>query len=176
MLQLRVRSGPIRKFSGIRERDKNALLIKRFLNIVAMKTKSKRIVDSDGILLSAASATIPCILFDHLLFAIQNWQRKRSGAVDSSGLGPFGRTVASLLVNFVLCGFLAFVYYTVGHEPKDAYLVGALMWLMVSVPALFMSRYVDESQKQFLAGRILGWLAKTAIAAAAAGYFITFHS
>jgi hypothetical protein len=50
------------------------------------------------------------------------------------------------------------------------------MWLMVSVPALFTSRYVDESQRQFFAGRILGWLAKTAIAAAAAAHFITFPS
>jgi hypothetical protein len=50
------------------------------------------------------------------------------------------------------------------------------MWLMVSVPALFTSRYVDESQRQFLAGRILGWLAKTAMAATAAAYFITFPS
>jgi len=152
------------------------LLIKRFLNIVAMKTKSKRIVDSDGILLSAAAATIPCVLFDHLLFAIQYWQRKRSGAVDTGGLGLFGRTVVSLLINFALCTLLGYVYRTVGHEPQDAYLVGALLWLMVSVPTLVMSRYVEESQKQFLAARILGWLAKTAIAAAAAAYFITFTS
>lgn len=152
------------------------MLIKRFLNIVAVKTKSKRIVDPDEILLSAAAATIPCVLFDHLLSAIQNWQRKRSGTVDSGGLGPLGRTVVSILINFAICGLLTYVYTTVGHEPQDAFLVGALMWLMVSVPALFTSRYVDESQRQFLAGRILGWLAKTAIAATAAAYFITFPS
>jgi hypothetical protein len=152
------------------------LLIKRFLNILAMKTKSKRIVDSDEILLSAAAATIPCVLFDHLLYAIQNWQRKRSGAVDTGGLGPFGRTVVSLFVNFGICTLIGYVYRTVGHDPQDAYLVGALMWLMVSVPTLVMSRYVDESQRQFLAARILGWLAKTALAAAAAAYFITFPS
>jgi hypothetical protein len=45
---------------------------------------------------------------------------------------------------------------------------------MVSIPALLTSRYVEDSQKQFLAGRILGWLAKTAIAAVAAAYFVTF--
>ena len=133
-------------------------------------------MDSDGILLSAALATIPCVLFDHLLYAIQNWQRKRSGAADPSGLGPFGRTVLSLFVNFAICAFIGYVYNTVGHDPQDAFLVGALMWLMVSVPALFTSRYVDESQRQILAGRILGWLAKTAIAATAAAYFITFPS
>jgi hypothetical protein len=141
-----------------------------------MKTKSKRIVNSDEILLSAAVATFPCVLFDHLLFAIQNWQRKRSGAADSGGLGPFGRTVVSLFLNFAICALIAYVYTTVGHDPQDAFLVGALMWLMVSVPALFTSRFVEESQRQFLAGRILGWLAKTAIAAAAAAYFIKFPS
>ena len=152
------------------------MLIKPFLNILAVRTKSKRIVDSDEIVLSAAVATIPCVLFDHLLHAIQNWQRKRSGAVDSGGLGPFGRTVVSILLNFAISGLVTYVYTTVGHEPQDAFLVGALMWLMVSVPALFTSRYVEETQRQFLAGRILGWLAKTAIAAAAAAYFITFPS
>ncbi|HEX7573321.1 MAG TPA: hypothetical protein VF514_09510, partial [Bacteroidota bacterium] len=74
------------------------------------------------------------------------------------------------------CTLIGYVYRTVGHDPQDAYLVGALMWLMVSVPTLVMSRYVDESQKQFLAARILGWLVKTAFAAAAAAYFITFLS
>jgi hypothetical protein len=146
------------------------------LNILAVKIKCKRIVDSDEILLSAAAATIPCVLFDHLLYAIQNWQRKRSGVVISGGFGPFGRTLVSLFLNFFICGLITYVYRTVGHEPQDAFLVGASMWLMVSVPVLFTSRYVDDSQKQFLAGRILGWLAKTAIAAAVAAYFVTFPS
>jgi TRAP-type C4-dicarboxylate transport system permease large subunit len=141
-----------------------------------MKTKSKRIVDPDEILLSAAAATIPCVLFDYLLVSLQNWQRERSGTATSVGLGTLGRTLVSILVNFAMCLLITYVYTTVGHDPQDAFLVGALMWLMVSVPALFTSRYVDESQRQFLAGRILGWLAKTAIAAAAAAYFITFRS
>jgi hypothetical protein len=141
-----------------------------------MKTKSKRIVDPDEILLSAAAATIPCVLFDYLLVSLQNWQRERSGTATSVGLGLLGRTLVSILVNFGMCLLITYVYTTVGHDPQDAFLVGALMWLMVSVPVLFTSRYVDESQRQFLAGRILGWLAKTAIAAAAAAYFITFRS
>ena len=155
---------------------KNVLLIKRFLNIVAVRIKSKRIVDSDEILLSAAAATIPCVLFDHLLYAIQHWQQKRSGAVITPGLGAFGRTVVSLLINYSICALITYVYRTVGHDVQDAYLVGALMWLMVSVPVLFTTRFVDDAQKQFLAARILGWLAKTAMAAAAAAYFVTFPS
>jgi len=132
-------------------------------------------VDTDDILLSAAVATIPCVIFDHLLYAILNWQRKRSGVTAASGFGPFGRTVISLLVNFAICGIITYVYRTIGHDPQDAFLVGACMWLMVSVPVLFTSRFVDDSQKQMLAGRVLGLLAKSAIAAASAAYFVTFH-
>jgi hypothetical protein len=146
------------------------------LNIVVVKIRSKGIVDSDEILLSAALATLPCVLFDQILFAIQNWQRRRSGVIMSSGFGLFGRTLTSILLNFGLCGLVTYVYRVVGHAPQDAFLVGASMWLMVSVPVLFTSRYVDESQKKFLAARILGWLAKTAIAAATAAYFVTFPS
>ncbi len=141
-----------------------------------MKIKCKRIVDSDEILLAAAAATIPCVLFDQLLYAIQNWQRKRSGVIIAPGFGLFGRTVLSFVFNFAVCGLITYVYRIVGHDPQDAFLVGASMWLMVSVPVLFTSRFIDESQKQFLASRILGWLAKTAIAAASAAYFITFPS
>ena len=132
-------------------------------------------MDTDDILLSAAVATIPCVIFDHLLYAILNWQRKRSGVTAASGFGPFGRTVISLLVNFAICGIITYVYRTIGHDPQDAFLVGACMWLMVSVPVLFTSRFVDDSQKQMLAGRVLGLLAKSAIAAASAAYFVTFH-
>jgi len=132
-------------------------------------------VDSDDILLSAAVATVPCVLFDHLLYAILNWQRKRSGVTISSGFGFFGRTVISVLLNFAICGIITYVYRSIGHDPQDAFLVGACMWLMVSVPVLFTSRFVDESQRQMLAGRVLGLLAKSAIAAAAAAYFVTFH-
>jgi hypothetical protein len=152
------------------------LLIKRFLNIVPQEVKSKKIVDSDEILISAAVATIPCVLFDHLLYAIQTWQRKRSGVAMSPAFGPFGRTVISIVLNFGICALITYVYRTVGHDPEDAFLVGAFMWLMVSVPVLLTSRYVDDTQKQFLAGRILGWLAKTAIASTAASYFVTFTS
>ncbi len=152
------------------------MLIRGFLNIVAVKIKCKTDVDPDQILLSAAVATIPCVLFDHLLNAIQNWQRKRSGVIQTGGFGWLGRTFMSTLLNYAVCAFMSYVYRIVGHEPQDAFLVAASMWLMVSVPVLFTSRYVDESQKQFLAGRILGWLAKTAMAATAAAYFVTFTS
>jgi hypothetical protein len=169
-------SASVREYSGIAGRDESALLIKRFLNIVAVKIKCKILVDPDEILLAAAAATLPCVIYDHLFYALQDWQRKRSGTASTSGFGLFGRTVISLFLNFATSAFLAYVYRTVGHDPQDAFLVGASLWLMVSVPVLFTSRYVDESQRQFLAARILGWLAKTAIAAFSAAYFVTFRS
>ena len=150
------------------------LQIKRFLNIVRVKIKCKGTVDSDEILLAAAAATVPCVLFDQLLSSIQNWQRKRAGVIIAPGFGLFGRTFLSVVFNYAVSGLIAYVYRIVGHDPQDAFLVGASMWLIVSVPVLFTSRYIDESQKQFLASRILGWLAKTAIASASAAYFVTF--
>jgi len=131
-------------------------------------------LDPDEILIAAAVATLPCVLFDHILHAIQEWQRKRAGVVQTGGFGAFGRTVISMFMNFFLCGLVAYVYRTVGHDPQDAFLVGACMWLMVSIPVLLTSRYVDETQRQYFAGRVLGWLAKTAIASACAAYFVTF--
>lgn len=150
------------------------LIISLFFNIVGPDLKSKNTLDPDEILLAAAVATVPCVLFDHLLYSIQNWQRKRAGVVMTGGFGAFGRTVISIVLNFFLCGVVAYVYRSVGHEPQDAFLVGACLWLIVSVPVLFTSRYVDETQRQYFAGRILGWLAKTAIASACAAYFVTF--
>jgi len=152
----------------------DSLIISLFLNIVLPGLKSKTPLDPDEILLAAAVATLPCVLFDHLLYAIQNWQRRRSGALKTGGFGAFGRTVISLFINFAMAGLVAYIYRTVGHEPQDAYLVGASMWLIISVPVLFTSRYVDDSQRQYFAGRVLGWLAKTAIASACAAYFVTF--
>ena len=131
-------------------------------------------MDPDELLIAAAVATLPCVLFDHLLYAIQNWQRKRAGVTQTGGFGAFGRTVISIFMNFGLCALVAYIYRSVGHEPQDAFLVGACMWLIVSIPVLFTSRYVDETQRQYFAGRVLGWLAKTAIASASAAFFITF--
>lgn len=133
-------------------------------------------MDTDEILLSAAAATLPCLLFDQMLYAIQKWQRKRAGVVGEPGFGPIGRSVISLAVNFALSGVIAYLYRSVGHQAQDAFLIGATMWLIVAVPVLFTSRYVDDTQKPVLASRILGWLVKTLFASASASIFITFGS
>jgi len=120
-----------------------------------------------------AVSTLPCILFDHGVHAIQEWQRRRAGIVEVSGFGPLGRTVVSLAINGAASALIAFVYRSIGREQQDAFLIGASIWLMITVPVLFTSRYIDESQQKILATRILGWLFKTAIAAGSAAYFIT---
>jgi len=133
-------------------------------------------VNYEEILLSASCAAIPCVLFDHLLFALQKWQRARMGVYSPEGFGAFGRTMMSLVLDLFACAVVAFIYPVVGHRETDAYLVGACLWLTVTIPVLFTSRYVEESQKQFLAGRILGWLVKTIIASTSAAILITIGS
>ena len=130
-------------------------------------------MDTEELLTVMAATTFPCILFDHGVHAIQEWQRKRAGIIETSGFGPWGRTVISLMINALTSAFIAYVYRIIGREPQDAFLIGACIWLMVTVPVLFTSRYVDVSQQKLLATRILGWLFKTAIAAGCAAVFIT---
>lgn len=133
-------------------------------------------MDSDELLIAISAATFPCILFDHGVHAIQDWQRRRAGIVEPSGFGPVGRTMVSLIINTVTSALIAYVYRIIGREPQDAFLIGASIWLMVTVPVLFTSRYIDESQQRLLATRVLGWLFKTAVAAGSAALFITFGS
>lgn len=138
-----------------------------------MITINAKTVDTDELLIAMVATTFPCILFDHGMHAIQDWQRKRAGIVDPSGFGMWGRTLVSLIVNAMTSAFIAYVYRIIGRGPQDAFLIGATIWLMVSVPVLFTSRYVDTSQQKLLATRILGWLFKTAVAAGCAAVFIT---
>ncbi|MEW6510476.1 MAG: hypothetical protein AB1428_05895 [Bacteroidota bacterium] len=130
-------------------------------------------MDSDEILLAALVGLIPCVLVDHGVYAILEWQRKRAGIVDPSGFGAFGRTVISLGANAITCLLIAYVYRLIGRGEQDAYLIAASIWLMVSIPVLFTSRYIDDAQQRLLATRVLAWLFKTAIAATAAALIVT---
>ena len=130
-------------------------------------------MDSDEILLATAASTIPCILFDHAVHAVQEWQRSRAGVISPGGFGLVGRTLISLLLNLMTAALIASSYRIIGHTVQDAYMIGACLWLMITVPILFTSRWMDDSQKRILATRILGWLVKTAAASASAAYFVT---
>jgi peptidoglycan/LPS O-acetylase OafA/YrhL len=126
-----------------------------------------------GELLFAMVATaVPCLLFDYALFAIQRWQQKRFGASEPAGLGWIARTFVSLILNGFTGVLVAYLYRLIGTEEQDAFVIGASLWLMVSIPILFTSRFMEEGQKKVLASRILGWLLKVAIAATAAAFIV----
>ncbi len=127
---------------------------------------------TEAILYSGAAATLPCVIFDLLIDAIQSWQRKRAGVTDIATFGWLARTFLSLLVNALLTTGFAYLYYAIGSGTGNAFLVGGFLWLMISVPLLATSRYQDDIQKRVLATRILGWLFKTAAAAGSAYYFL----
>jgi hypothetical protein len=131
-------------------------------------------VDPEEVILAAAAATVPCVLLDHAIYALQQWQRTRAGVIETGGFGPFGRTVISLFLNFFTCAVVAYIYRVIGKEQQDAFVIAACLWLMVAIPILVTSRFVDETQKQVLATRILSWLAKSAMAAASAAAIVTF--
>ncbi len=128
--------------------------------------------ETDAILYSGAAATLPCVVFDLVIDAIQSWQRKRAGVTDIATFGWFARTLLSLVVNALLTTGFAYLYVVIGAGTGNAFLVGGFLWLLISVPFLAMSRYQDDIQKRVLATRILGWLFKTAAAAGAAYYFL----
>ena len=91
------------------------------------------------------------------------------------GFGWLARTIVSLVINAVTGAVVLGSYYVVGKEPRDAYLIGACLWLMVTVPVLVTSRFIDDQQKRLLSVRILGWLVKTSVSSVAAALFISTH-
>ncbi len=129
-------------------------------------------MNTELILQTGGAATAACIVFDLIIDAIQGWQRKRAGVVDIRTFGVFGRLVISLAINFVLCTGFAYLYGAVGAGSGQSYLYGAVIWLMVAIPLLAISRYQDDIQKRVLATRILGWLFKIGAASVAANYFL----
>jgi hypothetical protein len=133
-------------------------------------------IDPEEIILVAGVSTLTCIVLDHGIHAIVSWQRKRAESIDAGGLGLVGRTLVSLVLNGVTGATIASMYRLVGTTQQDAFLIAAVLWLMVAFPALLTSRFVDETQKRLLATRILGWLVKTAIAAACAALIMDIGS
>lgn len=129
-------------------------------------------MDTQSILYSGAAATIPCVIFDLIIDAIQSWQRKRAGVTDVATFGWFGRTVISLIINAMLCTGFATLYSLIAAGSGNSFLVGGFLWLMVAVPLIATSRYQDDIQKRVLATRILGWLFKTGAASASTAIFI----
>jgi uncharacterized protein with PQ loop repeat len=127
----------------------------------------------EELLLAVLATALPCLLFDFLLQAIHNWQRKRAGIVDASDIGMAARAIISLIMNGILGALIAYLYRLIGTEQQDAFVIGAILWLFVSIPIMLTSKFVDDAQKQVLATRILGWLVKVLIAATASAVIVT---
>jgi len=129
-------------------------------------------MDTQSILICSAATTVPCVIFDLIIDAIQSWQRKHAGVTDVATFGWFGRTMISLIINAVLATGFSYLYYITAAGSGNSFLVGGILWLMVSIPLLATSRYQDDAQKRVLGWKILGWLFKIAAASTMAAVFI----
>jgi hypothetical protein len=130
-------------------------------------------VNAGELLLAVLATTFPCLIFDYLVQALQEWQRRRAGIVDSTGFGPIARAIISIVLNGITGALVAYFYRLVGEEVQDAFVIGAMLWLFVSIPVLLTYRFMEERQRQMLAVHILGWLLKVSIAAGAAALIVS---
>jgi len=126
----------------------------------------------DSVLLATAVATVPAVLLDMVSGMIQRRHTRLGGGEPEEHIGPFGRFALSLVLNVVVLGGLSFLYYRLWAGSGRAFLFGAVVWLLVSIPALLLSRAMDESQQKAYAIRALSQLFKAAAVAIALAYFI----
>jgi hypothetical protein len=126
---------------------------------------------ADPIWYASAAATGAGLFSDLTVHGIQQWQRRRAGIPEET-LGVLGRIPLSLVLNFVIAFLFAYVYSAVGAGSGRAYLAGAVVWLIIVIPVLASSRYMDDNMKRILTTRIFGWLFKVAAASAVIDHFI----
>src|SRR5512141_939290 len=107
-------------------------------------------MDHEPLLYAGAAATIPCVMFDLIVDAIQKWQRNRAGVTDVQTFGWFVRLLISLFVNAILCTGFAYLYYAIGAGTGNSFLVGSVLWLIVTIPLLATGKYQDDVQKRVL--------------------------
>jgi hypothetical protein len=126
----------------------------------------------DRIWLATAVATVPAVLLDMASGMIQRRQIRRGGGEPGDGIGPFSRFVFSLVLNaVVLCG-LSLLYFRLWAGSGGAFLYVAVIWLLVSIPALLLSRSMDEGQQKIMAIRVLSLLFKAGALSISLAYFI----
>ena len=136
------------------------------------------VIDSVGIMIpeilwiTAAAATIPAVMLDVGVRAIQQLQRRSAGVADDPSIGPVARFLLSLILNFAVCFGVAWLYQTLWPGSGRALVYGGVLWLLLAIPVLFMVNYVDEVQKKTLITWLLGWLFKVGATAASLAYFI----
>lgn len=122
--------------------------------------------------LATAVATVPAVLLDMASGMIQRWQIRRGGGEPGDSIGPFGRFLLSLALNAIVLGGLSFLYYRLWAGSGRAFLYVAVVWLLISIPALLLSRAMDESQQRIMTIRALSLLFKAAALSLSLAYFI----
>jgi hypothetical protein len=126
----------------------------------------------ENVWLATAVATVPAVLLDMASGMIQRWQIRRGGGEPGDSIGPFGRFLLSLVQNAVVLGGLSFLYFGLWAGSGRAFLYVAVVWLLISVPALLLSRTMDEAQQRIMTIRALSLLFKAAALSISLAYFI----
>jgi len=121
---------------------------------------------------AAAAATIPSVMLDVGVRAIQQLQRRSAGVPREPSIGPVARFLLSLVLNFAACMALAWLYHSLWPGSGRAFLYGGVLWLLLALPVLFLLNYMDDIQKKTLITWLLGWLFKVGATSAALAYFI----
>lgn len=122
--------------------------------------------------LATAVATVPAVLLDLATGFIQRRQLRRMGLESEGGPGAFWKLVGSIVLNSVILAGLAFLYSYLWAGSGRSYLYGAVIWLLVSIPALLLARSMDDSQQRVMAVRALALLFKAAALSISLSYFI----
>ena len=121
---------------------------------------------------TAAAATIPSVMLDLGVRAVQQFQRRSAGIPSEPSLGPVTRFLLSLALNFVVCFGLGWLYQSLWAGSGRAFLYGGVLWLFLGLPVLFLLNYMDDIQKKTLITWLLGWLFKLGATSGAIAYFI----
>jgi hypothetical protein len=126
----------------------------------------------DRIWLATAVATVPAVLLDMASGMIQRRQIRLGGGEPGDRIGPFLRFILSLVLNAVILFGLSLLYFRLWAGSGGAFLYGAIIWLFVSIPALLLSRSMDEAQQRIMTIRVLSLLFKAGALSISLAYFI----
>jgi hypothetical protein len=122
--------------------------------------------------LATAVATVPAVFLDMASGMIQRWQIRRGGGEPGDSIGPFVRFLLSLALNAFVLGGLSFLYFRLWAGSGRAFLYVAVVWLLISIPGLLLSRAMDEPQQRIMTVRALSLLFKAAALSISMAYFI----
>lgn len=129
------------------------------------------VLNLSPILRAVATAVMPSVLVDLIVYAILRAMPSVFGRTPQSAAGLFSKFLTSVFANMLTAGAFAFAYRGTWAGMGRAFLFGGAVWVIVTAPVLIMSRYSEDYQKRTLYVRAFGWLAKIAIISASCSYF-----